>query len=449
MDLSLFKYYASGIIIFVSILSIGEYLFSHSYPRRARFAAKWWFTRLTVLVASTAIEFLHFYVATTYENPLLTNLAAIFVYVLTAAMLLAAMNCTYDKGMAHCVISLVLAYLCQNIYYNIYTALVAAFGFEIAIYTALGDTGGLMVCSAIQYVLALIVLVCTYAALSRRLKDIYSAELKNKSIFAISAATFFVVLVLNSCADIFAGDADGTTVFVKALIAICCIFIFIIYENMLESAAARHDLELITELNDREYRYYNKLKENMDLIEIKCHDIKHYIAAAGSGAAIDLSQFSKQVDIYDNTVKTGNEILDTLVAERSLYCRSRGITLTVMADATRLDYIDKADMCSLFGNILENAVEAADKVKEESKRTVSLSVRPVAGQISVSAENYFLGSPHIKDGMPVSEKGESAYHGFGLKSIKYIAAKYGGVFQYKIEGDIFRIFVLLPSKKSA
>lgn len=363
MDLSLFKYYASGIIIFVSILSIGEYLFSHSYPRRARFAAKWWFTRLTVLVASTAIEFLHFYVATTYETPLLTNLAAIFVYVLTAAMLLAAMNCTYDKGMAHCVISLVLAYLCQNIYYNIYTALVAAFGFEMAIYTALGDTGGLMVCSAIQYVLALIVLVCT--------------------------------------------------------------------------------------LNDREYRYYNKLKENMDLIEIKCHDIKHYIAAAGSGAAIDLSQLSKQVDIYDNTVKTGNEILDTLVAERSLYCRSRGITLTVMADATRLDYIDKADMCSLFGNILENAVEAADKVKEESKRTVSLSVRPVAGQISVSAENYFLGSPHIKDGMPVSEKGESAYHGFGLKSIKYIAAKYGGVFQYKIEGDIFRIFVLLPSKKSA
>ena len=107
------------------------------------------------------------------------------------------------------------------------------------------------------------------------------------------------------------------------------------------------------------------------------------------------------MNIYDNTIKTGNEILDTLIAERSLYCRENSITLTVMADASGMDFINKADMCALFGNIIENAIEAADKVSDPEKRTVSLNIRHVAGQISICEENYFNEELIIENGMPV------------------------------------------------
>ena len=171
---------------------------------------------------------------------------------------------------------------------------------------------------------------------SKKLKDISSIELTDKSIFVISAAAFLIVLVLNSFANIYAADTAATAVFVKLLLALCCIFVLIIYVNKVEAASAKHELDIITKLNDREYRYYNKLKENMDLIDIKCHDIKHYIAAAGSGTAIDLSELSKQVNIYDDTIKTGNEILDTLLSERSLYCAEHKISLAVCKDKNEI-----------------------------------------------------------------------------------------------------------------
>ena len=445
MDLSLFKYYASGIIIFVSILSIGEYLFSHSYPRRARFAARWWLTHVAVLAVSLVLELLHFYLATVTENIYLTNIAAMFVYAFISFMIVGAMKLCYVKSLPNCIISMILAFLCQHIYYDIYTA-AAASGFETDIYIATGELLGLMICTAIQYIFALAVLGITYFILSKKLEDISSVELTGKNTFMISAAAFLVVLVLNAFANIYGADAVATTVFVKLLLALCCIFILVIYVNKVETASAKRELDLITELNDREYRYYNKLKENMDLIEIKCHDIKHYIAAAGSGARLDLSELSDQVNIYDNTIKTGNEILDTLIAERSLYCRENGITLAVMADASGMDFISKADMCALFGNIIENAIEAADKVSDPEKRTVSLNIRHVAGQISICEENYFSEELIIENGMPVSQKKQKGFHGFGIKSIKFITEKYGGVFSYKAEGGLFRLSILFPSK---
>jgi len=128
----------------------------------------------------------------------------------------------------------------------------------------------------------------------------------------------------------------------------------------------------------------------MDLINIKSHDIKHYISLAGSGG-IDLDELSKQVNIYDSTIKTGNDIIDTLLAERNLYCSAHDITLTVMADAAGLAFISVADMCALFGNILENAVEAVEGVEDGDKRIININIHTIAGQISVCVENYFTG----------------------------------------------------------
>ncbi len=447
MDISLYKYYAAGIIVFVGVMSAGEYLFSRSYERLPHFAARWWLTHVAVLALSLGLEILHFYLDTVTKNIYLTNISAMFVYAVISFMIVAAMKLCYAKSWPNCIISMILAFLCQHIYYNMYAA-AATMGFEREIYIATGEFPGLMICTGAQLVFAFAVLGIVYFLLSKKLKDISSIELTDKSIFVISAAAFLIVLVLNSFANIYAADTAATAVFVKLLLALCCIFVLIIYVNKVEAASAKHELDIITKLNDREYRYYNKLKENMDLIDIKCHDIKHYIAAAGSGTAIDLSELSKQVNIYDDTIKTGNEILDTLLSERSLYCAEHKISLAVMANASALGFIGKADMCALFGNIIENAIEAADKVTDKEKRTVSLNIRPIAGQISVCAENYFNEELLIKDGMPVSQKQRKGFHGFGLKSIKYITEKYGGFFSYKAEGDLFRLSILFPAKNT-
>ena len=74
MDISLYKYYAAGIIVFVGVMSAGEYLFSRSYERLPHFAARWWLTHVAVLALSLGLEILHFYLDTVTKNIYQTNI---------------------------------------------------------------------------------------------------------------------------------------------------------------------------------------------------------------------------------------------------------------------------------------------------------------------------------------------------------------------------------------
>lgn len=148
-------------------------------------------------------------------------------------------------------------------------------------------------------------------------------------------------------------------------------------------------------------------------------------------------------------IKTGNEVIDTLLAEQSLHCNAHGINLTVIADASPLGFISVTDMCSLFGNLMENAVEAVEKVPEKENRLININIRPVAGQVFFCVENSYAEEPVMRGGLPLStKKSEAGYHGYGIKSVKMIAEKYGGNFTLGAKDGIFRVSILFPLPES-
>lgn len=65
--------------------------------------------------------------------------------------------------------------------------------------------------------------------------------------------------------------------------------------------------------------------------------------------------------------KTGNKVLDTVLTTKSLYCNKHGIIFTCVADGTLLDFMDVMDICSIFGNALDNAIECEMKIPEKEK----------------------------------------------------------------------------------
>ena len=149
--------------------------------------------------------------------------------------------------------------------------------------------------------------------------------------------------------------------------------------------------------------------------------------------------------IYDSEMKTGNETLDIVLSEYRIYCNSHGILFTAFADGAALRYMNVSDICSLFGNIMENAVEACERVQDPARRVISLNVRSLAGQVSVCAENYFEGEVRFADGLPVTRKEDTFRHGYGVKSIRIIADKYGGTMQCGAAGGLFIVRVLFPA----
>lgn len=207
-------------------------------------------------------------------------------------------------------------------------------------------------------------------------------------------------------------------------------------------ADSRAVLELLVRKQAEQYR---ASKENIDLINVKCHDMKYRLSRLNDRIdPAELKEIKKAIDIYDRSVKTGNEALDTFLTEKILQCEQGGIKFDCIVDGAALSFLSAPDLYSLFGNALDNALEAVRHVKDPEKRIISLTVRRKLNMVSIHVENYFSGDLDFDEGLPLSTKGDMRYHGFGLRSIRMIAEKYKGNATVFAENGVFNLNIILP-----
>ena len=168
--------------------------------------------------------------------------------------------------------------------------------------------------------------------------------------------------------------------------------------------------------------------------------------------AEDIRQYMEEVEasimIYDHVLETDNEVLNTILSEKSLYCERHQIKLTCIVDGAPLDFISTMDMYALLGNALDNAIEAVSKCRNIEKRIVSLTISAKDSFLSIQINNYYEGEIKFCDGLPISTKRRNrAYHGFGMKSIRHLTEKYGGTLVTDLEDDVFTLQIILPMPK--
>lgn len=102
----------------------------------------------------------------------------------------------------------------------------------------------------------------------------------------------------------------------------------------------------------------------------------------------------------------------------------------------------------MFGNILDNAIEAVYKLKNNEKRQINIVIKNVYSLISITVENYYEGNIVLdKNGLPITTKDNKDFHGFGMKSIKMIVDKYHGDMNITKRNDIFSLNILFASNK--
>lgn len=192
---------------------------------------------------------------------------------------------------------------------------------------------------------------------------------------------------------------------------------------------------------------YKQNKENIDLINIKCHDLSKEIALIGQmnlqeeDKAI-LASVKDKINIYGNTIKTGNESLDLIFANKSLQIEQNQIKLTCMADGLLLSFMPGLDIFSLFGNALDNAIESVLQ-EDIDKRIISFKLYKKDDFLLFELTNYCSHLDKI-DQNPSTTKKDKEYHGYGIKAIKYIVNKYHGTTKIGLEDKLFSLVVLIP-----
>jgi len=208
------------------------------------------------------------------------------------------------------------------------------------------------------------------------------------------------------------------------------------------------EMEIITQMWMKDQEQYRISSDTIDQINRKCHDMRHQIRTIGSSAKVDanaLKEMEQAIHIYDSMFQTGSRALDVILTEKSMACQESGITIDCIADGSALALMQDSDIYSLFGNLLENAINAVKKL-DPSLRTIDLSIRRHDELLSVSVRNFYEGTIAMENGRPITS-GDPRYHGFGTKSVAAIVNKYGGAISFRAQNGTFSVNMLFPLKR--
>lgn len=211
----------------------------------------------------------------------------------------------------------------------------------------------------------------------------------------------------------------------------------------------RHELESVQTILHNQYIQYKQSQEAMDIINYKYHDLKHHIIALRAEENDQkrndyLDKMEEEIKNYEAWNKTGNKVLDTLLTSKNLYCMKNDISMTCVVDGTLFDFMDTMDICSVFGNALDNAIEYEKKLPEKEKRLIHVSAFNQKNFLIVRFENYCEEQVDLGEGLPATTKEDARFHGYGLKSLRYTVRKYGGEVDVSTQDNWFNLKILIP-----
>ena len=367
-------------------------------------------------------------------------------YAVLYALGLCAMTVCFRVSLWTAVFCSTCAYAVQHLAYRLASPVLYA-GTEASV------AGGIALLSAYVAVFAA-VYTASYFIIGRRAGESDELFARSPVTILISATVLLCVIVFSAIYDSSARVASAAAEFsVYAFDCMCCVFILGMMNTILHDRRGRYEFEYYKMLWEKEKRQYELSRETVDLINIKCHDMKKYIETMKAGKGIvtdeDIANLTSLLEFYDRSVKTGNEVVDVLLAERAVRCEKAGIKLSCMIDGGKLAFMRHADVYSLFANILDNAIEASENVSDPSRRTISVTASVSMGMLFIHAENIYEGRVDVDAaGVLHTTKADKAFHGFGLKSIRRVAQTYGGESVVHAGEEVFSVDITLPLPKS-
>lgn len=257
---------------------------------------------------------------------------------------------------------------------------------------------------------------------------------------ALSIAVVFICVGLTRLVNSY-GEEHSIPVSFYAIT--CCGMALVVQFVLYRTVDLRTENTALNLMWQEERKQFELSKKTIDTINIKYHDLKHRLRDMRLPAE-EVESIKDAVRIYGSRIRTGNDALDVLLTENSLRCSEEGIRLTFMGNGADLSFMQVMDVYSLFGNAISNAVEAVEKLADPEKKIIDIVSERRGDMVSIHISNYFDGKLLLEDGMPVTSKTwEEGFHGFGMKSMKLIAEKYGGSLSASADGDLFTLDVYL------
>ena len=299
--------------------------------------------------------------------------------------------------------------------------------------------------SLVSYgVYALVCLLTCY--LHRRIVKKIPDDSSPLSMSIILSAFMFCQILLEFCGRVF--TADASALFLYYLCALLYTLItYVVILAISQLTYYRRNTEDMQNFIRNKMQYYQMSRDGITSLQIKCHDLKHQIAAIRTRTEKEnfdkyLARLEDSIIEYGTVVECGHETINVVLTEKNILCTTSGVKFSYIIDGSLFSFMSEMEIYSLFGNALDNALESCTKVTVPEKRFISLKAVSRGEMVILHVENSYAEEPTMKDGLPQTTKKGSG-HGFGLRSIQNIAEKYDGVMTLQAHDGLFKLTVLM------
>lgn len=267
------------------------------------------------------------------------------------------------------------------------------------------------------------------------------------SVFSISTLSFAIIQIALNESKLSETTSLMLLLTEIGLIAlnIICLYIMI---SLNQSNRTAEELKLKEQQLKHDIQYAETVRSQYQEIRQIRHDIKQHLDAV-SGLQLEgkieaaqkyISNISSGLERIEMFMDVGSDFVNAILNSKLSIAKSKGIEV-LCNSSSEVGGISEYDLCNLIGNMLDNAIEAAEKPGDNA--VVEVSIRSDKYKLMITVANSILQPVLNSNSNLKTTKKETELHGFGVKSIKTIAERYGGSADFYEEDLTFFCRVIL------
>ncbi len=244
--------------------------------------------------------------------------------------------------------------------------------------------------------------------------------------------------------------------FTIIVIFIACIIITILVLSFYDKITSSLQQITLDQLKFQKYEiaqsYYDELLIKSKQLSALRHDFRNHLGVIQSrleqenyGEAID---YLISLTVHTNTaadfVITNSTIISSILQSKKSECEMKRIQFEYETLFDKIYNISDLELIIILGNVLDNAIEATEKVLPKDK-AILLTINQINTYLVIQCTNPYIEKPKQKNGRLITTKKSKALHGIGLTNVIEVCEKYGGECTYTFDNDLFVINILLPN----
>ena len=232
-------------------------------------------------------------------------------------------------------------------------------------------------------------------------------------------------------------DWSNTFTAISVLTQLYCLTLLYLQTELFKKSAMQKEMDTLNLLYERQRQQYRVARQNVHIINRKCHELKVQIADLrrlnpDAATRKSLDEAEQAAKLYNADLHTGNEVLDVALTEKSLLCESHGIRLNCVADGACLSFMEPGDLYALVANALDPAIEAAARQQDADRAMIDLLLCVRQGFAVLNVIGPEDPTPNAKIGR------------YELKVVRRVAQKYSGTVTAEVKEGFAALKVLLP-----